>query len=718
MKKIMLGFLFLNFFSQLFAQNKFNDTSYLEPVEVIAVRAAENNPFTKTNISKAELKIRNIGQDLPYILQQTPALVANSDAGNGIGYTGLRIRGADAARINITLNGIPYNDAESQGAFLVNIPDIAASAGSIQIQRGVGTSTNGAAAFAGSLNISTNELIKERNFEINNSYGSYNSYKNSLSFNSGLFAKNFTVDARLSNIHSDGYVDRAATSLQSFYGSAAFVSKKNSLRFNIISGKEKTYQAWNGVDEATLETNRTYNSAGTEKPGAPYKNETDNYRQNHYQLFYNKKVNETLKFNIAAFLTRGKGFYEQYKANKKFSDYGLPNFTSPDTIIKRTDLVRRLWLDNYFYGSLFSLHYKKKNTQVIFGATAQQYKGKHYGKIVTTNIPVSIPDNFKWYDNKATKNEQSAYIKWTQKIYKNVESFVDVQGRNINYDINGFRDNPVITIKKEYTFFNPKIGLSYYKNKWSAYLSYARASKEPNRDDFEAGLLEIPKPEQLNDYEMGAAYKTSTGNIAANIYYMKYKDQLVLTGKINDVGAYTRINIPNSYRMGIEIQGAKKFNSWLNADANISFSENKVKNFTEFIDDYDNGNQQTKFYNSGTLAFSPAVVAGYSVTANATKAFTISLSAKYVSKQYLDNSTSNNKSLAAYYTQDLRFAYQLNPKKFKEILVYAQVNNLLNNKYEANGYTFSYYTGNTLTTENYYLPMAPINFMMGLNFSF
>lgn len=718
MKKIMLGFLFLNFFSQLFAQNKFNDTSYLEPVEVIAVRAAENNPFTKTNISKAELKIRNIGQDLPYILQQTPALVANSDAGNGIGYTGLRIRGADAARINITLNGIPYNDAESQGAFLVNIPDIAASAGSIQIQRGVGTSTNGAAAFAGSLNISTNELIKERNFEINNSYGSYNSYKNSLSFNSGLFAKNFTVDARLSNIHSDGYVDRAATSLQSFYGSAAFVSKKNSLRFNIISGKEKTYQAWNGVDEATLETNRTYNSAGTEKPGAPYKNETDNYRQNHYQLFYNQKVNETLKFNIAAFLTRGKGFYEQYKANKKFSDYGLPNFTSPDTIIKRTDLIRRLWLDNYFYGSLFSLHYKKKNTQVIFGATAQQYKGKHYGKIVTTNIPVSIPDNFKWYDNKATKNEQSAYIKWTQKIYKNVESFVDVQGRNINYNINGFRDNPVINIKKEYTFFNPKIGLSYYKNKWSAYLSYARASKEPNRDDFEAGLLEIPKPEQLNDYEMGAAYKTSTGNIAANIYYMKYKDQLVLTGKINDVGAYTRINIPNSYRMGIEIQGAKKFNSWLNADANISFSENKLKNFTEFIDDYDNGNQQTKFYNSGTLAFSPAVVAGYSVTANATKAFTISLSAKYVSKQYLDNSTSNNKSLAAYYTQDLRFAYQLNPKKFKEILVYAQVNNLLNNKYEANGYTFSYYTGNTLTTENYYFPMAPINFMMGLNFSF
>ncbi len=714
----MLGFLFLNFFSQLFAQNKFNDTSYLEPVEVIAVRAAENNPFTKTNISKAELKIRNIGQDLPYILQQTPALVANSDAGNGIGYTGLRIRGADAARINITLNGIPYNDAESQGAFLVNIPDIAASAGSIQIQRGVGTSTNGAAAFAGSLNISTNELIKERNFEINNSYGSYNSYKNSLSFNSGLFAKNFTVDARLSNIHSDGYVDRAATSLQSFYGSAAFVSKKNSLRFNIISGKEKTYQAWNGVDEATLETNRTYNSAGTEKPGAPYKNETDNYRQNHYQLFYNQKVNETLKFNIAAFLTRGKGFYEQYKANKKFSDYGLPNFTSPDTIIKRTDLIRRLWLDNYFYGSLFSLHYKKKNTQVIFGATAQQYKGKHYGKIVTTNIPVSIPDNFKWYDNKATKNEQSAYIKWTQKIYKNVESFVDVQGRNINYNINGFRDNPVINIKKEYTFFNPKIGLSYYKNKWSAYLSYARASKEPNRDDFEAGLLEIPKPEQLNDYEMGAAYKTSTGNIAANIYYMKYKDQLVLTGKINDVGAYTRINIPNSYRMGIEIQGAKKFNSWLNADANISFSENKLKNFTEFIDDYDNGNQQTKFYNSGTLAFSPAVVAGYSVTANATKAFTISLSAKYVSKQYLDNSTSNNKSLAAYYTQDLRFAYQLNPKKFKEILVYAQVNNLLNNKYEANGYTFSYYTGNTLTTENYYFPMAPINFMMGLNFSF
>ncbi len=714
----MLGFLSLGCFTNLTAQNKFNDTSYLEPVEVVAVRAAENNPFTKTNITRVELKTKNIGQDLPFILQQTPSLVANSDAGNGIGYTGLRIRGADAARINITLNGIPYNDAESQGAFLVNIPDIAASAGSIQIQRGVGTSTNGAAAFAGSINISTNELIKERNLEINNSYGSYNSYRNSLVFNSGLLAKNFTVDARLSNIHSDGYVDRAATSLQSFYGSAAYVSKKNSLRFNIISGKEITYQAWNGVDEATLEADRTYNSAGTEKPGEPYKNETDNYWQNHYQLFYNHKVNEIFKFNVAAFLTRGKGYYEQYKANKKFSSYGLPDYTTVDTTIKRTDLIRRLWLDNYFYGSLFSLHYKKNNTQLIFGGSVQQYKGDHFGKIIMTTIPVNIPENYKWYDNAATKNEQSAYLKWTQKIFKNVESFVDVQGRNIDYSINGFRDNPTIIIKKDYTFFNPKVGLSYYKNKWSAYISYARASKEPNRDDFEAGLLEIPKPEQLNDYEMGAAYKTSTGNIAANIYYMKYKDQLVLTGKINDVGAYTRINIPNSYRMGIEIQGAKKINNWLNADANISLSENKLKKFTEFIDDYDNGNQQTKFYNSGTLAFSPAVVAGYGLTANVTEAFSVSLLGKYVGQQFLDNSSSKNKSLDAYYTQDIRLAYQFKPKKFKEVLAFVQVNNLLNNKYEANGYTFSYYAGSELTTENYYFPMATINFMAGLNFSF
>ena len=297
----MLGSLSLIFCTSLFAQEKFNDTTYLEPVEVTAVRAAENNPFTKTNLSKAALKTKNIGQDLPFILQQTPALVANSDAGNGIGYTGLRIRGADAARINITLNGIPYNDAESQGAFLVNIPDLVASAGSIQIQRGVGTSTNGAAAFAGSINISTNEINTNKNFEINNSYGSYNSYRNSLLYNSGLLGNKFTIDARLSNIHSDGYIDRASTNLRSLYLSTAYVSKKNSLRFNVISGREKTYQAWNGVDEATLQTDRTYNSSGTEKTGGPYKNETDNYWQTHYQLFYNHKVSETFKFNIAAF---------------------------------------------------------------------------------------------------------------------------------------------------------------------------------------------------------------------------------------------------------------------------------------------------------------------------------------------------------------------------------------------------------------------------------
>ncbi len=714
----MLGSLSLIFCTSLFAQEKFNDTTYLEPVEVTAVRAAENNPFTKTNLSKAALKTKNIGQDLPFILQQTPALVANSDAGNGIGYTGLRIRGADAARINITLNGIPYNDAESQGAFLVNIPDLVASAGSIQIQRGVGTSTNGAAAFAGSINISTNEINTNKNFEINNSYGSYNSYRNSLLYNSGLLGNKFTIDARLSKIHSDGYIDRASTNLRSLYLSTAYVSKKNSLRFNVISGREKTYQAWNGVDEATLQTDRTYNSSGTEKTGEPYKNETDNYWQTHYQLFYNHKVSETFKFNIAAFLTRGKGYYEQYKADKKFSSYGLPNYTNTDTTIKRTDLVRRLWLDNYFYGSLFSLHYKKGNTQLIFGGSVQQYKGDHYGEIVKTIIPVTIPANYKWYNNPASKNEQSAYLKWTQKIFKNIESFVDVQGRNIDYSINGFRDNPTIKIKKDYTFFNPKVGLSYYKNNWSGYVSYARASKEPNRDDFEADVLEIPKPEQLNDYEMGVAYKTSTGNIGANVYYMKYKDQLVLTGKINDVGAYTRINIPNSYRLGLEIQAAKKINTWLNFEGNISLSENKLKNFTEFIDDYDNGNQQTKFYNSGTLAFSPSVVAGYGFTANASTDFSITLLGKYVGNQYLDNSSSKNKSLDAYYTQDLRLAYQFKMKRVKNILAFVQVNNLFNNKYEANGYTFSYYAGTALTTENYYFPMAPINFMTGLNLSF
>ena len=720
MKKLILSTVLCTGGFILFAQkeNKFNDTAYLQPVEVLAVRAAEKAPFAKTDLTKKEIEKNNLGQDLPFLLNQTLSVVVNSDAGNGVGYTGIRIRGTDAARINVTLNGIPYNDAESQGTFFVDLPDFSSSANSIQVQRGVGTSTNGAGSFGGTINIATNELNKEFYASTNNSFGSFNTFKNNIQFGSGLLGKHFTVDGRVSRISSNGYIDRAKSNLQSFYGTAAFVNEKNSIRLNVFSGKEKTYQAWNGVAEYLLATGRTNNPSGTEKPGEPYDNETDNYTQTHYQLFYNHKFNSFWKGNIAAFLTRGKGYYEQYKANKKLADYGLPNYFDGVNTIKRTDLVRKLWLDNYFYGTIFSLQYQKNKTQFIFGGGYNAYDGKHYGEIKWAAVQAAVPLNYRWYNLTAYKKDFSVYSKWIQQLNSHWQGFVDVQFRNIDYKIHGFRDNPALEIKENYSFLNPKFGITWSNKNWKAYLSYALAGKEPNRDDFEAGNTQQPKAERLHDVELGVEKNTTTYSFGANLYYMYYQNQLVLTGKINDVGAYSRTNIPVSYRMGIELQGKTKITNWMNLAANITFSENKMKNFTEYLDDYDNGGQQTKFYNKPTISFSPAVIAGGSINFIPVKNGEINLMSKYVGRQYLDNTAQKSRSLNPYYLQDIRLSYSLQSKIFKATDFIVQLNNVFNKKYEPNGYSFSYIYGGSLTTENFYFPMAGFNFMVGVNVRF
>jgi len=720
MKNLLLGaFLCTGSFAvSAQKQTKFNDTAYLQPVEVLAVRAAEKAPFAKTNLTKKEIEKNNLGQDLPFLLNQTPSVVINSDAGNGVGYTGIRIRGTDAARINVTLNGIPYNDAESQGTFFVDLPDFASSANSIQVQRGVGTSTNGAGSFGGTINIGTNELNKDFYAATNNSFGSFHTFKNNIQFGTGLLGKHFTIDGRVSQISSDGYIDRASSKLQSFYLSTAYVNEKNSLRFNVFSGKEKTYQAWNGVAEYLLDTNRTYNPSGTERPGEPYDNETDNYTQTHYQLFYNHKFNNYWKGNIAVFLTRGKGYYEQYKANKKLSDYNLPDYFDGTNTIKRTDLVRRLWLDNYFYGTIFSLQYQKNKTQLIIGGGYNAYDGNHYGDIKWAAVQAAVPLNYRWYSLTAYKKDYSLYSKWTQQFSSHWQGFADLQFRDIDYRIHGFRDNPGLEIKNNYVFLNPKLGITYSNKTWKAYLSYALAGKEPNRDDFEAGDTQQPKPERLHDIEMGIEKNTATWSVGANLYYMYYKNQLVLTGKINDVGAYTRTNIPVSYRSGIELQGKTKISKWLNLAANISFSENKIKHYTEYLDDYDNGGQQTKFYNKTDISFSPSVIAGGSINFIPVKNAEISLLSKYVGRQYLDNTSQTSRSLNPYYVQDIRLSYSLVGKIFKATDLIVQLNNVFNKKYEPNGYSFSYIYGGELTTENFYFPMAGFNFMVGVNLKF
>ncbi len=705
---------FISIFFISFAAVSQTDTVDLTPVEVKAVRATDRAPFTKTNISKDEIEKQNLGYDLPFLLIQTPSVVVNSDAGNGIGYTGIRIRGTDATRINVTLNGIPFNDAESGGTFFVNLPDFISSVNSIQVQRGVGTSTNGGGAFGGAINLSSNEVNKVAYLELNNAYGSFNSLKNTLKIGTGLLGDYFTTDVRLSNISSDGYVDRATSDLKSYYISTAYTAEKTGLRFTTFSGKEKTYQSWYGVPETDLDTDRRSNSAGMEKPGEPYNNETDNYKQDHYQFFFNQKLKSNLVFNTGLFYVKGKGYYEQYKAEEKYSDYGIANPVYGAETVIETDLIRQLWLDNDYYGNIFSLQHSSAKTQFIIGGSIAKYKGRHFGDVIWAKNGLPA-EKFRWYSNKGTKNDGTFYAKWQQSLTPALQLYTDLQFRKVNYELNGFRNTPNLLIDNKYNFFNPKIGISYQKNNWNAYASFGIANKEPNRDDFEAGNNQQPKPEHLQDIELAVEKKNKAYNWGATLYYMNYKNQLVLTGKINDVGAYTRTNIDDSYRMGIELQGGAQVNKWLQASANISFSRNRLKNFNEFIDDYDAGGQKINSYKQSDIAYSPYIVGAATLNILPVKQFEIGLISKYVGEQFLDNTSNEKRKLDSYFTQDIRTAYSFSKKAFKNISLIAQVNNLFNTMYEPNGYTFSYYYNNELTTENYYFPMAGINWVVGLN---
>ncbi len=689
----------------------------LSPVEVKAVRAGEHAPVTKTNISKKEIEKQNLGQDLPFLLNQTPSVVINSDAGNGVGYTGIRIRGTDATRINVTLNGIPYNDAESQGTFFVDLPDFASTVSSVQIQRGVGTSSNGAGAFGATINFSTNEVNAKPYAEFNNSYGSFDTWKNTLKAGSGLIGGHFTADIRLSNITSDGYIDRAFSKLRSFYFSTAYIGKTNTLRFNIFKGYEKTYQAWYGISETDLKAgNREINYAGTERPGEPYDNETDNYWQDHYQLFYTHHFNPHLSFNTAMFFTKGKGYYEEYRADQSYDIYNLPFPVNGTDTIFTSDFIRQLWLNNNFYGDIFSLQYRTAKTEFTFGGAYTRYEGNHYGKLIWASHGLTGPD--KWYDLDALKTDFNSYAKLLQKFSDKWNAYIDLQYRHIKHNIDGFRDNPDLFIKNNYNFFNPKLGISYNYDGWNGYLSYNIAHKEPNRDDFEAGKNQQPSPEKLNDIEIGIEKRKIHCSWGATFYYMKYKDQLVLTGKINDVGAYTRTNIPDSYRMGVELQGSVQPINWFRGGANLTLSKNKVQHFTEYIDDYDNGGQKLNNYSSTDIALSPNIVGAATMSFLPVKNLELSLLSKYVSKQYLDNTQNEGRKLNAYYVEDARAIYTFHKGFLKEANIIFQVNNIFNKKYEPNGYTYNYIYGGDLSVNNYYFPMAGTNFMTAINLKF
>ncbi len=695
------------------AQTEKKDSFYLmSPVEVQSLRAGDEAPFAKTNLSKKEIEKRNLGQDLPFLLNTLPGVVVHADAGNGFGYTGIRIRGTDPTRINMTLNGIPYNDAESQGVFFVNLPDLAASANSIQVQRGVGTSSNGAGAFGANLNISTHDNNPQKRLSLQNSYGSFASRKHTLFYQSGI-QQGFSTDIRLSQIASNGYIDRASSQLASYYVSTAYTQPRYSIRITHFAGKEKTYQAWYGISESDLRAgNRTVNYAGTEKTGDPYANETDNYRQSHTQIFYNRTTKQNGQLAIAFFYTRGKGYYEQYKADQDYARYDMPYPVNGTDTTYTTDLIRQLWLNNHFFGSTYSYQWKKGRSAWTWGGALTRYVGQHFGKPTWAANGLTVIRN--WYDLPADKNDINSYLKWQRTLNANWSVFSDVQARWVEYRLQGFRNNPNIRFHPIYQFINPKAGIRYGKQDWSGFLSIAYAQKEPNRDDFEAGWNQQPKAERLLDLEINVGKRKDTYRWSATFYHMNYLDQLILTGAINDVGAYTRQNIPRSYRMGVELEASVRLPHQLQLSGNLAISQNRVRNFTEYIDDYDHGGQITQFYPRSELALSPTVVSNAVLSWKPIKKLELQWISKYVSRQYLDNTSNNRRSLDPYWVQDLLVEYRWELPKKKSMRLLLQLNNWTNTRYEPNGYTFSYRYGGVLNTENYYFPMAGMNGMLGV----
>lgn len=682
----------------------------IEEVLISGVRAKDKNPITFTNVSKAQIAPRNLGQDIPILLNYLPSVVTTTDAGAGIGYTYMRVRGSDGTRINVTLNGVPFNDSESQGTFFVNLPDFASSLESIQLQRGVGTSTSGAGAFGASLNLQTKATQQNSYAEIANSIGSFGTRKHTLAFGTGLH-NNFEMNARISKIKSDGFIDRASSDLFGYYFDANYITKNTMVKAIAFGGKEKTYQAWNGLeDEEKLKNDRTYNSAGqyTDEFGNIkfYDNETDNYWQNHFQLHWNEKLTSKWQSNLALHYTLGKGYFEQYREDENFSDYVLPEFNG----ITSTDLVRKRWLDNGFYGTTFSLNYKNTTTDIIIGGAANKYEGKHFGEVVWTQF--YVPTTNKYYNNFGNKNDVNFYTKASQQLGK-FNVFADLQYRMVFYQANSIKFNDV---NDTFRFFNPKAGITYTLNTASSFYGYfGIANKEPRRDDYESGSI---KPERLQDYEFGYKFKNKKTSLNINAFYMRYKNQLVATGALNDVGSPVFENSGKSMRVGIEIEAALQLASKFVLQPNITLSTNKNNDFY-----FERNGILTNLGNTN-IAYSPNMVIGNALTYSPIKMLQISLLTKYVGEQYMGNIDAEKSILPDYTTSDLNINYEWKINKgIKSIVFSGLINNIFDRTYESNGYFYTYndnWSGpgiSTIEGVGFY-PQAGINFLIGMNLKF
>jgi iron complex outermembrane receptor protein len=726
----ILYFLF-SFFS--YSQEKQQDTTkvnQLDEVLVSAIRVNAKTPVSFSNMSKEEITKRNLGQDIPILMNFLPSVVTTSDAGNGIGYTGIRVRGSDATRVNVTINGIPYNDSESHGTFWVNMPDFASSLESIQLQRGVGTSTNGAGAFGASLNMLTDSYSEKASGEVANSLGSFNTFKNTVKFSTGLMDNHFEIAGRLSNLKSDGYVDRASSDLKSYFLQGTFVDKTTLIKALVFGGTEKTYQSWNGIDAATLATNRTFNSIGSKYDFEGnfegfYDNQTDNYQQDHYQLHWNEKLNGNWNTNLAFHYTKGKGYYEEYvddwyhqnvlfSNESSFSFLGFNPISVDGTIVNSTDLIRQKWLDNDFYGTTFSANYKTKKLDLILGGGWNRYQGDHFGKVIWARYASQSELGDRYYDNTATKADGNIFAKANFKINEEISFFGDLQLRNVHYKADS---EDTGNVDNNFNFFNPKVGLNYdidAKNKM--YFSYARANREPNRNDYENGN---PKPEKLNDFELGWRFSTSKIKINSNLYYMAYKDQLVLTGALDNVGAPIRTNAGDSYRVGIELEAVFQLSKKWILQPNVTVSQNKNKGF------YFKRDGVVQLLGNTNIAYSPNIIAGNRLAFMPVKAFEISLLSKFVGEQFMANIDAESSRLESYFVNDLNLTYEIKSKSvFRSIVISALVNNIFDLKYTSNGYFFTFdddYSNppavKTIEGAGYY-PQAGINFLAGLTLKF
>jgi iron complex outermembrane receptor protein len=699
------------------------DTIMVDEVIIRSTRADVISPETYTNINRKEINETNLARDLPFLLNSTPSVTTTSDAGNGIGYTGIQIRGTDMTRINITINGIPLNDPESQDVFWVDLPDFASSADNIQVQRGVGTSTNGAAAFGASVNIQSLILQSEPYAQLQGVYGSFNTLKTNLMAGTGLIRDKFTFDARLSKITSDGYIDRASSDLGSFFVSGGFYSDKTILKVNIFSGKEKTYQAWEGVPSNVLDTNRTYNPAGLYVDGQVkyYDNQTDNYDQTHFQLLLSQQMGQLFTLNLAAHYTKGKGYYESYMTDQKLSKYGEGIFIA-DTGTLYSDLIRQKWLDNDFSGMTFSLLYTEhKRINITFGGALNTYNGDHYGYVIWTKKALVKDMERPYYKSTGKKTDANVYLKANYSLTRKINLLADLQFRKVNYSIEGI-DDKLLNIDQHptFNFFNPKLGASYaFNDMHKVYFSFGIANREPNRRNYlDADQGYQPVAEKLSDYELGYDLSFERTKIGLNLYYMDYKNQLVLTGEINNVGDPIMVNVPKSYRAGIELSAGYLILNNLEWQANLTLSRNKIKNFTEFIDNWDTGGQDSQYIGTTDLSFSPDIIVNNSFRFEPVKHLVLTLESKYVSKQFIDNTSDENQILKPYFINNLRINYDIPMTVFKNIGLTLMANNIFNVNYETNAWIYKYrYEGREQYMDGYF-PQAGINFMAGLTLLF